>query len=126
MKYVVTINDNQYEVEVEEREAQVAFIGKVPAAQAAPVAAPVAEASKPQAAPVQAMAGEKILAPMPGVILDIKKKSGDTVKKGETIMMLEAMKMENEIIASKDGVIAQIATAKGASVETGTLLAVLQ
>jgi biotin carboxyl carrier protein len=131
MKYVVTINNNEYEVEVEEREAQIVNVGTAAAPVAAPVAAapaaaPAVEASKPQPAAVQTASGEKVTAPMPGIILEIKKNSGDTVKKGETILLLEAMKMENEIIAPRDGVIVQITTAKGANVETGAVLAVMQ
>ncbi len=127
MKYIVTINNNEYEVEVEEREAQIVSVNKAAAPAAAPAAVPAAPAAAPQPAPaVQTAGGDKITAPMPGIILDIKKNSGDAVKKGETILLLEAMKMENEIIAPRDGVIAQITTAKGANVETGAVLAVLQ
>lgn len=130
MRYIVTINNNEYEVEVEEREAQIVSVkdtAPASAPAAAPAAVPAAPAAAPQPAPaVQTAGGENITAPMPGVILDIKKNSGDPVKKGETILLLEAMKMENEIIAPRDGVIAQITTAKGASVETGAVLAVLQ
>ncbi len=131
MKYVVHINNNNYEVEVGKTEASIVKVGKtapVPvvavlaAAPAAPAAAPVLAA----ATPVAAVAGEKIIAPMPGTILQIKKSTGDTVKKGDAILILEAMKMENEIMASRDGVIAQIAAVKGAAVNTGDLLAVMQ
>jgi biotin carboxyl carrier protein len=133
MKYIVTINDKNYEVEVEKGEARVvktseaASIPAIPipaaAAPAAPSAAPAPVAA---AAPVATVAGEKIAAPMPGTILHIKKNAGEAVKKGEPVMILEAMKMENEIIAPRDGVIAQIVAAKGASVNTGDVLAVLQ
>ena len=130
MKYIVTINDNNYEVEVEQGEARIVKTSEtaaVPvvakaAVQEAAAAVPAAQPS----APVATMAGDKITAPMPGVILQIKKSSGESVKKGETILILEAMKMENEIIAPRDGVIAQVTAVKGASVNTGDVLAVLQ
>ncbi len=133
MKYIVTINDNNYEVEVEKGEARLV---KTTETAAAPVTAQVVSAPAPVAAPAapapasapaaSVVAGEKVPAPMPGVILQIKKNAGETVKKGETIMILEAMKMENEVIAPRDGVIAQIVAAKGATVNTGDPLAVLQ
>lgn len=128
MKYVVTLNDKNYEVEVERGEARIV---KTTQAAVAPAAAPVQDAlpaasvAQP-AAPAVAVAGEKITAPMPGMVLQIKKSGGEPAKKGETIMILEAMKMENEIIAPRDGVIAQITAAKGASVNTGDVLAVMQ
>jgi biotin carboxyl carrier protein len=131
MKYIVTINNNSYEVEVEKGEARLVKTTEVAAA---PVTAQIVTTSSvpdtapatptPAAPPVTA--GEKITAPMPGVILQIKKISDDSVKKGETILILEAMKMENEVIAPRDGVIAQITAVKGASVNTGDVLAVLQ
>lgn len=130
MKYIVTINDKNYEVEVEKGEARLIKTSEtaaVPVVAAAVVsAAPVAPAATAAAAPVVTAAGEKVSAPMPGTILQIKKSSGETVKKGETIMILEAMKMENEIIAPRDGAIAQITVAKGSTVSTGDVLAVLQ
>lgn len=120
-KFNVTVNGNLYEVEVEE-------IGGVqnaaPVRSSAPVAAPaqvVAEAKKP-AAPVNAAGGDAVKAPMPGTILDVKVKVGDAVKAGQAVCVLEAMKMENEIPASKDGKILAVLTQKGASVEVGTPL----
>lgn len=129
MKYKVTLNGKTYEVEVE--------VGKVvlldeyeacaPAPAAAPAAAtaPVAPAAAPAPAPVALSAGEPVNAPMPGNILRIDVKEGDKVKAGQTLLILEAMKMENEIAAPKDGTVVQIATSKGAVVETGTPLIVL-
>ncbi len=129
MKYKVTLNGKTYEVEVE--------VGKVvlldeyeacaPAPAAAPAAttAPAAPAAAPAPAPVALSAGEPVNAPMPGNILRIDVKEGDKVKAGQTLLILEAMKMENEIAAPKDGTVVQIATSKGAVVETGTPLIVL-
>jgi len=130
MIYEVTINNKTYEVEVEKGQAAILSTkAAAPAAvpQAAPVAAPVA-APAPQAAPAAAAVsgGEIVKAPMPGTILDIKVSSGSRVKKGDTLFILEAMKMENEISAPADGVVAQIHTAKGSTVNTGDILAVIQ
>lgn len=129
MKYVVTINNKRYEVEVEKGEASVLSTTTVETvvAQATAPAVPVAPAATPPA-PVSAgsVSGETIAAPMPGVILGIKVSEGSAVKKGDIIMILEAMKMENEIFAPCDGVITQIAVAKGASVNTGDVLAAMK
>ena len=132
MKYKVTLNGKTYEVEVEvgkvvlldEYEACAPAPAAAPAATAAP-AAPAALAAAPAPAPVALSAGEPVNAPMPGNILRIDVKEGDKVKAGQTLLILEAMKMENEIAAPKDGTVVQIATSKGAVVETGTPLIVL-
>lgn len=113
--YRITVNGTAYDVAVEELGA-----GTVPAA-APVVAAPVAAAP---AAPVAA-GGVKIEAPMPGKILAIKANAGQAVKKGDVVMILEAMKMENEITAPEDGTIAGINVAVGDSVESGDTLASL-
>ncbi len=137
MKYIVTINNNNYEVEVEQGEARLVKTNETAAVpvvaqqaaavqQTAAVQPAVQAPAAPAAAVVPTADGEKITAPMPGVILQIKKSSGDQVKKGETILILEAMKMENEVVAPKDGVIVQIIAAQGASVNTGDVLAVMQ
>ena len=122
-KYNVTVNGTLYEVEVEE-------VGEVASA---PVAAPVAAA--PKAAPAApkktapaaagAKGGVSVTAPMPGTILDVKVSVGQSVKKGETICVLEAMKMENDIPAPQDGVIASINVQKGASVGASDVIATL-
>ena len=132
MKYRITLNDRVYEVEVERGVAQVtneydyvapaAPVAAAPAPVAAPVAAP---AAAPVAAPVAAAAGEKVSAPMPGTILNVLVKVGDTVTEGQNLMVLEAMKMENEMLAPKGGKVVQIAVTKGQSVATGDLLAVI-
>ena len=119
--YTITVNGNVYEVSVEEGGA-----GAAPAAapKAAPAAAP--KAAPKAAAPASGATGAtKIAAPMPGKILSIKANVGDAVKKGQAIMILEAMKMENEIVATADGTVASINTSVGASVEAGDILASL-
>jgi len=131
MKYIVTINDKNYEVEVERGQAtivkttQAAAPAPQPAAAPATPAAPAAPATPP-AQPVQAapanVSGEPIKAPMPGTILDIKVNPGASVKEGDILIILEAMKMENEILAPRNGVVSQILTSKGASVSTGDVL----
>ncbi|MDD6604905.1 MAG: acetyl-CoA carboxylase biotin carboxyl carrier protein subunit [Oscillospiraceae bacterium] len=112
-KYKVTVNGTAYEIELEE------LTGAAPAAAtAAPVPTPA-----PAAAPA---GGEQVTSPMPGTILAINVAAGDTVKRGQVLMVLEAMKMENEIMCPCDGKIASVNTSKGASVESGTLLCVIQ
>lgn len=129
MKYKVTLNNRVYEVEVEQGQAMLIdeYELSAPAAPAAP-AAPVAAApaaAPAAAAPVSVAAGEPVKSPMPGNILRIEVSQGQHVNEGDVIMVLEAMKMENEIVATKSGTIAQIAVSKGAVVETGAVLAVI-
>lgn len=130
MKYKVTLNNRVYEVEVEAGEAMLVdeYEAKVPI-QTAPVAvaaAPVAAAPAPAAAPAAGLAaGEVVKSPMPGNILKINVAQGQKVSEGEVLIILEAMKMENEIVATKSGTVAQIAVTKGAVVETGTPLVVI-
>ena len=127
MKYKVTLNNRVYEVEVEQGEAMLVdeYELAAPAAPApvAVAAAPVAAAAA--AAPVAVAAGEPVKSPMPGNILKINVTQGQQVNEGDVIMVLEAMKMENEIVATRSGTIAQIAVSKGAVVETGAVLAVI-
>ncbi|HBH94427.1 MAG TPA: acetyl-CoA carboxylase biotin carboxyl carrier protein subunit [Ruminococcaceae bacterium] len=117
-RYNITVNGTAYDVTVEETE------GGAPAAPAAVKAA----APKPAAAP-KAAAGTagnvKISAPMPGTIVEVKAKVGDTVKNGTVIAVLEAMKMENDVVADRDGTIASINVSKGESVSTGSVIATL-
>ena len=121
MKYKVTLNKRVYEVEVEQGEAMLLneYELAAPAAPAAPAAAPVA------AAPVNLAAGETVKSPMPGNILRINVTQGQQVAEGDVLLILEAMKMENEVVATKAGTVAQIVTSKGAVVETGTPLVVI-
>ncbi len=127
-KYNITVNGNVYEVEVEEVSAFATGATKENAPAPAPKAIPVATpAPAPKAAPAAPAAGSTaVTAPMPGTILDVKVKVGDTVKRGDTLFILEAMKMENEIPAPADGVVASIDAAKGASVASGAVLATLK
>jgi len=126
MRYVVTINDKNYEVEVEKGEASIVKTDKIQAPPIVSKTADTALAAKIQETPkVTVSDGEKITAPMPGTILQIKKNSGDKVSRGEILFILEAMKMENEILAPKDGVIAQVVAVKGSNVNTGDVLAVI-
>lgn len=131
MKYKVTLNGKTYEVEVEKGKAILAdeyeaLAPAAPAAQAAPAPAAVAPAAAPApAAPVDLAAGETVAAPMPGNILRVDVKQGDTVKAGQILVILEAMKMENEIVAPKDGTVAQVVTSKGSVVDTGAPLVVI-
>ena len=106
-KYRVTVNGTVYEVELEE------LTGAAPAA-----AAPAASAASAD--------GTSITAPMPGTILSVNVSAGQTVKKGDVLMILEAMKMENEIMCPRDGVVESVSTSKGSAVESGALLCVLR
>ncbi len=119
-KYNVTVNGTAYEITLE-----VADAAEIKAT--APVAAPaVAPAPAAPAAPTAAPAnGETVTAPMPGTILAVNVSNGAAVKKGDVLMILEAMKMENEIIAPVDGTIASVNVTKGSSVETGAVLCVI-
>lgn len=126
MKYVVNLNGKNYEVEVTEQEA---VITNVSAAAAAPVAAP-APAAAPAAAPapaVQAVSAEgtTIPSPMPGSILNVNVTVGQAVKAGDLLMVLEAMKMENDIVAPCDGTVKQILVSKGSTVNTDDILVVI-
>lgn len=131
MKYKVTLNNKTYEVEVEAGEAMLvdeyeAYAPAAPAPAAAPVAAAAPAAAAPAAPAGGALAaGEVIKSPMPGNILKINVSQGQQVKEGDVLLILEAMKMENEVVATKAGSVAQIVVAKGAVVETGAPLVVI-
>lgn len=123
--YRITVNGTSYDVSVEELAGGVAPVAAPVAA--APVAAP-APAAVPAPAPAAKSAGAgaiKVASPMPGKILDVKANVGDAVKKGQVILILEAMKMENEVVAPEDGTVASIDVASGATVEAGDTLATL-
>ena len=131
MKYKITLNGRTYEVEVEAGKAMLldeyeAIAPSAPAA--APVAAPAAAAPAPAAAPAAPAvtgAGEAVNAPMPGTILKVNVQNGQAVKEGDVLCVLEAMKMENEIMAPKAGTVTQVVVQKGSSVNTGDALVVI-
>ena len=123
-KFNITVNGTAYEVEVEEvKDGQPSAAPAPAAVQPKPAAAPKKAAPAPAAAPVAA--GTKINAPMPGTVLSVKAQNGAQVKKGEVLLVLEAMKMENGIVAPQDGKVVQVNAVKGASVNTGDVLVVL-
>ena len=118
MKYKVTLNKRVYEVEVEAGQAMLLdeYEAIAPAAAPAPAA---------PAAPVVTGAGEPVTAPMPGTILKVNVTQGQAVKAGTVLCILEAMKMENEIMTSKDGTVTQVLVSKGSAVDTGAPLVVI-
>lgn len=120
--YTITVNGNVYDVVVEEN-------GEAAQAPVAPKAAPKAAPAAPKAAAKPAASGKegsvKVTSPMPGKILGVKASVGQAVKKGEVLFVLEAMKMENEIVAPEDGTVASVSVANGDSVEAGSVLGTL-
>lgn len=120
-KFIINVNGNSYEVEVEE-------VGGVQTSAPAPKAAPkaAAPAPAPKAAPAPKTAppadATNVTAPMPGNIVSVKVQVGDSVKSGDVLCILEAMKMENEIMAPKAGKIVAVSTSAGTSVTTGDVL----
>ena len=121
--YNITVNGVTYTVNVEEVGASAA----VAAPAAAPVAAPVAPVAAPKAAPKAsgAAGAVSVKAPMPGNVMKVNCKAGASVKKGDVLIVLEAMKMENDICAPQDGVVASVEVAQGATVETDAVLVTL-
>jgi biotin carboxyl carrier protein len=134
MKYQVTINKKIYEVEVERGIAQV--VSEFEASQDSPVVTATVSATAPIPTPsvieslvpaqVHVVAGEALTAPMPGTILSVLKKAGDTVAEGETVLILEAMKMENEVVAAAAGIVSQVLVNKGSVVKTGDPLVMIR
>lgn len=120
-KYRVNVNGTEYEIAIELMDGN----AKAEELKSAPKAAPEA-APKAAAAPTATGAGEKVTCPMPGNILAVNVNVGDTVKEGQILMILEAMKMENEIMAPCDGKITSVGVTKGATVESGTLLCTIE
>ena len=129
-QYIITVNGTSYEVAVQELSGStVATPVAAPAPAAAPKAAPASTAA-PKAAPAPAVdntpvEGTTVAAPMPGTILDIKVNVGDKVESGTVLCILEAMKMENDIVAPEAGTVKKISTSKGASVNSGDVLVVI-
>ena len=123
-KYRVNVNGTVYEVAIEVMDGSAPVAA--PAASAAPAAPVAAPAPAPAPAPAAGPAsGEKVTAPMPGTILSVNVSNGAAVKKGDVLFILEAMKMENEIMAPCDGTVGGVNVTKGTSVESGMLLCVI-
>lgn len=118
--YRITVNGTAYDVAVEELGAGVAPVAATPAPVAAAAPAPAAPA-----APAAAAGSIEVAAPMPGKILNVKASVGTAVKKGDVILILEAMKMENDVVAPEDGTVASINVSAGDAVEAGDVLATL-
>ena len=130
MKYKLTLNGRTYEVEVEAGKAMLldeyeAIVPSAPTAAEAAPAAPAAAAPAAPAAPVVTGAGEAVNAPMPGNILKVNVAQGQAVKEGDVLCVLEAMKMENEIMAPRAGTVSQVLVSKGSTVDTGAAMVVL-
>lgn len=118
-KYVITVNGNKYEVEVE----------VAGTSNAATVAAPVAKPAPVTAAPKVSKAtagGQKVTAPMPGNIFKVAVKAGDVVKKGQLLLVFEAMKMENDLTSPVDGTVAEVKVSVGSVIAAGDLLVVIE
>lgn len=128
MKYIVTLNGKKYEVDVTKTDAVITSVSPVAASPvaAAPVAAaPAAPAAAPASPAAPTADGVKVTSPMPGNILAVNVSAGQAVKAGDVMFILEAMKMENEIVAPSAGTVKQVLVSKGAVVETDAVLAVL-
>lgn len=130
MKYIVTINNNNYEVEVEQGSATLKGTNEVAVGSVKTIDGKKLKSEETSTQPKTELntngVGEPLKSPMPGQILDIKVSVGDSVKQGDVLFILEAMKMENEITTTKDGVITQISVTKGTIVATNDVLAVIQ
>lgn len=121
-KYTITVNGTAYEVEVEEAGVVASAPKAAPAAAPAPKAAP---APAPKAAAPVAAGATTVSAPMPGKVLSVNVKAGDAVKSGDVLLILEAMKMQNEIMAPADGTVSDVRVSAGQTVATGDVMIVL-
>ena len=128
-KFNITVNGLAYEVEVEEVTVKAALPASAPAKTPAPAkknGAKAAQGAKAKPQPAAPKQGEGVTAPMPGLVTEILVEVGDTVTDDQTVLILEAMKMENEIIAGKNGVVKEIAVTSGQTVAAGDMLIVLE
>lgn len=123
--YTITVNGTPYSVTVEEGTGSAAPVASAPTAAPAPAAAPASAPKTAAPAPSGSAGGVKVEAPMPGNILDIKTSVGASVTSGQVLVILEAMKMENEIVAPQNGTVASINVSKGDSVEAGQVIVTL-
>lgn len=125
MKYEVVLNNKKYEIEVDECSVALKSVSNVapaPVSAPAPVAAPAPTAAS---APVANAEGTSVVSPMPGSILAVNVSQGQTVRAGEVLLVLEAMKMENDIVAPSDGIVKQILVTKGTTVDTDQVLVII-
>ena len=126
MKYRVTLNDKIYEVEVEETDATLISVSDARAnAQSAVVSTTSQTAAQPQAAPITPGAGETVSSPLPGNVIEISASEGQAVKSGQVLCVIEAMKMENEVLSPRDGTVLKVVTTRGAAVESGAPLFII-
>lgn len=131
-KYIITVNGTKYEVVVEDANPNEVYAPKAapapvatPAPAAAPAAAPAPVAAPAPAAPAPAAGGEKVTSPLPGTVLKVVAKAGQAVKSGDVLCVIEAMKMENDIVSPVDGTVASVSVSEGATVNSGDLLYVI-
>lgn len=124
MKYVVTVNGERYEVEVEKLDGKTSSLSRKQMERGVKTEPVVSAAVAPAAAPAVSNAGggSAVVSPMPGVILDIKVKEGDSISEGQAVVILEAMKMENEIVSEFTGTVSAIRVKKGDTVDTDAVL----
>ena len=125
MRYVVSLNNKKYEVDVDESSAVLVGVSDEVVATPAPVSTTPLAPQAPAQAPANVADGTSVKAPMPGSILSVNVTSGQSVKQGDVVIILEAMKMENEILAPNDGVVKQVLVSKGNNVDTNDILVVL-
>lgn len=126
MIYVVNINNKEYEVEVEKGKANLIKTTEIVPKVSEVIPTPAPPPVSVSAPTLEAVDGTPVEAPMPGTILELKVNTGDKVKKGQLLVILEAMKMENEIYASADGTVVQILVSKGSSVNTNETIMVVK
>lgn len=125
MKYEVFLNNKKYEIEVDESSVALTGVSSVAAPVSAPATPVAAPAQAPVSAPVTSANGTSVPSPMPGTILSINVTNGQSVKSGDVLIVLEAMKMENDIVAPCDGVVKQILVTKGSTVDTDQTLVII-